>query len=552
MNPVIRHNFDPVNVAVDREILRAAFQERDAQVRQWRDWALLALICSLAIAVLVIAVAVAWWLQIPRGMTMEGTRLSGLSLPVPGPLEVDPRDTAQILGSRGDHDRTNTSADTAGPGGIKGGDADTLGGRIHLADEEIRAITKRLNQIESESGRNIDETARPSRPGSEGRLSPPSRVGAAAFGPKGAETTTDGGVVTGAEDAPGRANVTSVDPSAITNSRGHTAAETTLSNPSLAMDGAGLPPTAESGLPTASASPGTGTANDDEQPRGREPGVGRVAERSGSREDSPSGGGRPSNSVAGELVRNGLASTDALSSGQNMQEPGGLQGLRAGTESRVGANSRRTSQHEAEAGAPVPPRAADVPSLVEVEQREEAEVLRERLSSLRDEKRALEEAIRAKDESVARLDELAQDLERRLKKEIAEGKVGVDRAEKGLRLQLAEEVLFPSGSAALDSRGRSLLMSVAEQLRKSGYRIRVEGHTDSNPIAGDLKTRYPSNWELAGARAASVVRLLELAGIDQALLEATSFGSARPVVGNTDPRNRAQNRRIDITLIDVE
>jgi hypothetical protein len=38
--------------------------------------------------------------------------------------------------------------------------------------------------------------------------------------------------------------------------------------------------------------------------------------------------------------------------------------------------------------------------------------------------------------------------------------------------------------------------------------IAVEGHTDSDPLPKNLRVKYPSNWELSGARAAAVVRLL--------------------------------------------
>ena len=63
-----------------------------------------------------------------------------------------------------------------------------------------------------------------------------------------------------------------------------------------------------------------------------------------------------------------------------------------------------------------------------------------------------------------------------------------------------------------------------------------------------LKERYPTNWELAGARAASVVRLFAQSGIDGTRLSAVSRGDTRPVADNRTPQGRALNRRIEIRL----
>ena len=74
------------------------------------------------------------------------------------------------------------------------------------------------------------------------------------------------------------------------------------------------------------------------------------------------------------------------------------------------------------------------------------------------------------------------------------------------------------------------------------------GFTDNVPIRGNLAKRYPTNWELAGARAASVVRLLESTGIDSTKLIASSYGDNFPVASNDTEEGRAQNRRIEIRL----
>jgi chemotaxis protein MotB len=81
-----------------------------------------------------------------------------------------------------------------------------------------------------------------------------------------------------------------------------------------------------------------------------------------------------------------------------------------------------------------------------------------------------------------------------------------------------------------------------------GYEIDVVGNTDDVPIGPELAGRYPTNWELAGARAAVVVRYLHESGVDPTKLEAISGGQYHPVAANDTPTGRASNRRTDILL----
>jgi chemotaxis protein MotB len=71
-------------------------------------------------------------------------------------------------------------------------------------------------------------------------------------------------------------------------------------------------------------------------------------------------------------------------------------------------------------------------------------------------------------------------------------------------------------------------------------------------IAGPLAQRYPTNWELAGARAAVVVRLLARRGIPPTRLVAVSYADTKPVESNAAAEGRARNRRIDIRLVPAE
>jgi chemotaxis protein MotB len=139
-----------------------------------------------------------------------------------------------------------------------------------------------------------------------------------------------------------------------------------------------------------------------------------------------------------------------------------------------------------------------------------------------------------------------------LHEEVAAGQVQIQRLRDGIRVNLAQDILFATGSAELDAQGRDVLTRVSGQLAKAGHRIEVEGHTDDVPIGGALARTYPTNWELAGARAARVVRLFEEQGVDRSTMAAVSFGEMRPVASNGDDGGRARNRRIEIRLLPQE
>lgn len=126
--------------------------------------------------------------------------------------------------------------------------------------------------------------------------------------------------------------------------------------------------------------------------------------------------------------------------------------------------------------------------------------------------------------------------------------VSVTVDSRGTVITLKERVLFGSGRADLSDRARTALDSIGAVLaQKPGSFIRVEGHTDNVPIAG----RYPSNWELSSARAASVVRLMVSdMGIDPSHFAVAGFGDTQPVASNDSPEGRAANRRIEIVITD--
>ena len=125
-------------------------------------------------------------------------------------------------------------------------------------------------------------------------------------------------------------------------------------------------------------------------------------------------------------------------------------------------------------------------------------------------------------------------------------KAKLRQTERGLTVSLAEAGFFESGGAAVSSDAADVLDALAESLKDSNAPIRVEGHTDSTPIA---TARYPSNWELSTARSSAVLAKLLEHGINPERLSAAGYAGFQPVADNSTPEGRAQNRRVDIVVI---
>ena len=140
----------------------------------------------------------------------------------------------------------------------------------------------------------------------------------------------------------------------------------------------------------------------------------------------------------------------------------------------------------------------------------------------------------------------------KLQDDVKSGHVQVERMRDGIRVNLAQDILFKSGSATLDPVGKELLGRVAEELKTSAYEVVVIGHTDNQKIGARLAQKFPSNWALGAARSGTVVRLFEDAGVAPARLLTVSAGENRPRADNAAPEGREQNRRIEVRLRPVE
>ncbi|MCK7579689.1 MAG: OmpA family protein [Chromatiales bacterium] len=139
-------------------------------------------------------------------------------------------------------------------------------------------------------------------------------------------------------------------------------------------------------------------------------------------------------------------------------------------------------------------------------------------------------------------------LKTELSSELASQKLTLRQLKTGISVDLPEDILFPSGSAVLRDSGREVLAKVSRQLVDANYQIVVSGYTDNVPISGTLAQRFPTNWDLAAARATNVVRLLEENKVPGKKLVAASYGENDPVASNKTEAGRKKNRRIEIHL----
>jgi chemotaxis protein MotB len=144
-----------------------------------------------------------------------------------------------------------------------------------------------------------------------------------------------------------------------------------------------------------------------------------------------------------------------------------------------------------------------------------------------------------------------ENLESSLRKEVAADQVKIEQLEDGIRVRMSNELLYRSGAVELHPDGRVALDKVAGQLASmaaQGNRIAVVGNTDDVPVGRELAERYPTNWELAAARACVVTRYLQEKGVAPAQLAAVSRGQYDPVAPNDTASGRAKDRRTDLLI----
>lgn len=155
-------------------------------------------------------------------------------------------------------------------------------------------------------------------------------------------------------------------------------------------------------------------------------------------------------------------------------------------------------------------------------------------------------ALQAQEAQRATMDEMIKELQG----EIDDKTVKISMMEDSLKLELLDRLLFASGSTTITEVGENVLGRIAPILKQTGTRgIRVVGHTDEVPPGPTLREKFPSNWELSGARAAAVINVLQWGyGIAPERMVAEGVAHYRPLVPGTDEEARKSNRAVEIIL----
>jgi chemotaxis protein MotB len=248
--------------------------------------------------------------------------------------------------------------------------------------------------------------------------------------------------------------------------------------------------------------------------------------------------------VAAALVLGGCVSqgTFEKAQGEKAQEISALQSERAALERQLQELERQKTALEQQKSA-LEQHKTSLESDRAALERQQAQ-LRAQNEALEQQKQQL---LSASKQSQSQYDKLVGDLNQ----EVQKGQLQVRRYKDMLTVDVAEQLFFDSGRAALKETGKEVLKKVADAMKSYDDKaIRVVGHTDNVPITKGLQKVFPSNWELSVARATTVVRFLQDAGIEPERLLATGRAEYAPVAPNDTPEGRQKNRRIEITLID--
>ena len=146
--------------------------------------------------------------------------------------------------------------------------------------------------------------------------------------------------------------------------------------------------------------------------------------------------------------------------------------------------------------------------------------------------------------------QVLENVEERLRPEIEEGLISVQRTGNTVVIRFPEEIAFPPGSDDITDEIVPILKRVTEALQGTQGTLMIGGHTDDRPINS---AEFSSNWELSADRAVSVIhRLLDLGTIEGSRITAVGYGDTRPVAPNDSAENRAKNRRVEIAIVQEE
>jgi chemotaxis protein MotB len=176
--------------------------------------------------------------------------------------------------------------------------------------------------------------------------------------------------------------------------------------------------------------------------------------------------------------------------------------------------------------------------------------LKSALQTKKDEYSALEQDAAQSKEQLAKLQKELEEAKKGLTANgIGEGVEILPGPDNSLTYRVADQLLFDSGSTDIRENGKKALLQIAKQIMDKHYQnIRIDGHTDSDPVV-HTKSKFPlGNYELSLERALAVFGVLTKDGkVPENLFTIAGFGPSRPVAkGDASDAAKAKNRRVEI------
>jgi chemotaxis protein MotB len=138
-------------------------------------------------------------------------------------------------------------------------------------------------------------------------------------------------------------------------------------------------------------------------------------------------------------------------------------------------------------------------------------------------------------------------LRRQLQDEIRKGEVELRRESRGLVISFKQAGLFDSGEAVVKDTALPAMGKVAAAMEQIHNQVRLEGHTDNQPIYND---HFKNNWELSSARSIAFLQIITAKfHVPLSRMAVSGYADVVPIADNSTDEGRARNRRVDVVIL---
>ncbi len=144
-----------------------------------------------------------------------------------------------------------------------------------------------------------------------------------------------------------------------------------------------------------------------------------------------------------------------------------------------------------------------------------------------------------------------QSQNQQLQQQLAASQQQVSRLQGAIKYTVNSDLLFASGSWQMRPQGQQIIANLAKKLAPSQQNhLMVSGYTDNAPIGPALQRQgVTSDEELSQKRADAVMQYLISQGVKPDLVSAKGFGDTNPIASNDTAQGRAQNWRVELSLV---